>query len=39
MHGPRHSFASHLVMRSVAFKAVQELLGYATIDMTLRYAH
>ncbi len=26
-------------MRGVALKAVQELLGQATIDMTMRYAH
>ncbi len=26
-------------MRGVALKAAQELLGHATIDMTMRYAH
>jgi site-specific recombinase XerC len=35
----RVTFASHLVMRSVALKAVQEPPGHATIDMTMRYAH
>jgi site-specific recombinase XerD len=26
-------------MRGVALKAVQELLGHATMEMTMRYAH
>ncbi len=33
------TFASHLAMRGVPLKAVQELMGHATIDMTMRYAH
>ena len=30
---------SHLVMRGAPIKAVQELLGHASIEMTMRYAH
>jgi integrase len=38
-HTLRHTFASHLVMRGVPLKAAQELMGHATIEMTMRYAH
>jgi site-specific recombinase XerD len=38
-HVLRHTFASHLVMRGVPLKAVQELMGHATIEMTMRYLH
>ena len=38
-HTMRHSFASHLVMRGAPIVAVQELMGHATIQMTMRYAH
>lgn len=38
-HTLRHTFASHLAMRGVPLIAVQQLLGHATIEMTMRYAH
>jgi integrase len=38
-HVLRHTYASHLVMKGVPLKFVQEQLGHATMQMTLRYAH
>jgi len=38
-HTLRHTFASHLAMLGVSMRAIQELLGHATIQMTERYAH
>lgn len=35
----RHRVHCGRVLRGVALKAVQELLGHATIDMTMRYSH
>jgi len=38
-HDLRHTYASHLAMRGVHIRALQELLGHKTLIMTQRYSH
>jgi integrase len=38
-HDCRHTFASRLVIQGVPLRAVADLLGHRTIQMTMRYAH
>lgn len=38
-HDLRHTFASHLISAGAPLKAIQDLLGHSTIEMTMRYAH
>lgn len=38
-HTLRHTYASNLVAKGAPLKAVQDLLGHSTINMTMRYSH
>jgi integrase len=38
-HTLRHTFASWAIMRGVSVKELQDLLGHASLTMTMRYAH
>lgn len=38
-HDLRHTYGSHLAMRGVPLKTIQELMGHASIEQTMRYAH
>jgi integrase len=38
-HVLRHTYASHLMMRGAKPVEVQEMLGHASLTMTMRYAH
>jgi len=38
-HDLRHTFASHLTMKSVDLRTVAKLMGHRDIKMTMRYTH
>jgi integrase len=39
IHDCRHHFASRLAQRGAALGEIKELMGHASVEMTLRYAH
>jgi len=38
-HILRHSFASHFIMNGGNIRALQQLLGHSSLQMTMRYSH